>query len=112
RFDATRLIDILPPSEKTTVLGRVTALLTPHVTFFSEGSLYHGAFQYRVVPAPVGNLMFPSSPFYPASYVTAQGGDPTRPVEVRYRLVPFGPRVAEGIADQSRIVTGVQGAAG
>jgi iron complex outermembrane receptor protein len=112
RFDAARLADILPPSEKTTVLGRVTALLTPNLSLFSEGSLYHGAFQYRVTPAPVFDVMLPSSRFYPAAYVTAQGGDPNLPIDVLYRLLPFGPRVAEGITDQGRIVTGLQGSAG
>src|SRR5205085_2079615 len=46
-MDANAFIDILPPSEKTTVFGRFTGQLNPDTQFFAEASRFHGYFSYR-----------------------------------------------------------------
>ena len=122
RFDYAAIIDILPPSEKTTALLRVSKQVGADHQIFVEASRYHAYFKYRISPTPVASefapdlppfVLPPSSPYYPTDFVRSQpGGDSTQPVRVNYRLVELGPRVEDGRVDEDRAVVGMQGALG
>ncbi len=122
RFDYAAVIDIVPPSEKTTVLFRATKQLGGDHQLFLEASRYHAYFRYRLSPTPVSSdfapdqppfILPPASPFYPADFVRSQpGGDPTVPIRLNYRLVELGPRVEDGRVDEDRVVVGMQGSSG
>ncbi|MGH8799879.1 MAG: TonB-dependent receptor, partial [Casimicrobiaceae bacterium] len=117
RFDYAAVIDDIPPSQETNVLGKAVFQLTPDHQAFIEGQYYHGVFLQRVSPTPIGlgitnfsdPVVLPSNPFYPTAYVTSLGGDPTQPIEVNYRGVETGPRSDEAKTDAYRAVAGLQG---
>ncbi|NDP43062.1 MAG: TonB-dependent receptor [Aromatoleum sp.] len=119
RFDYASVIDTIPPSEQTNVLGKVTWQITPNHQAFFEASYFHGDFTQRISPTPVSSsftinpvLLFPSSPFYPAAYVTSLGGAANQPIRLGWRALEFGPRTDELKSDTWRAVAGLQGVIG
>jgi iron complex outermembrane receptor protein len=116
RFDFAAVIDTIPPSEKTNVMGRVTWQFNPSHQAFLEGGVYRGKFTQVISPTPVSSdftvnpvELQPGTPFYPASYIAAQGGDPTVPVRLSYRGLEFGGRSDKVVVDQYRAVGGLTG---
>ncbi|HEX6795299.1 MAG TPA: TonB-dependent receptor, partial [Casimicrobiaceae bacterium] len=117
-FDAQRLVDTIPESERTNVIVRATWQVTATDQLFAESTYYRGRFVQRIAPAPVLSplelghdfTLPPSSPFYPAAFVASlPGGDPTQPLEILYRTLELGPRVDENHVDQWTAITGMQG---
>jgi iron complex outermembrane recepter protein len=118
KFDTQTVIDTIPDSERTNVIGRATLQATPMDQLFVEGTYYRGRFIQRVAPAPLfsplelGNdfTLPPSSPFYPAAFVASlPGGDPMQRLEIFYRTLELGPRVDENHVDQWSAIAGMQG---
>jgi iron complex outermembrane receptor protein len=119
-FDYAPLIDNIPESRKTNVIGRVAWQAHPDHMLFAEMSYYRGDFVYKTSPTPAIPLdpfnrpfqLLPSSPFYPTDFVASVPRGNTRlPVQVSYRLAELGPRVNEPEVNQSRLVVGAQGVA-
>lgn len=117
RFDYAAVIDAIPESDKTTLLTRFTYAIAPETQLFAEVALYRGHATQKISPTPVAGVdppvtIGPDNPFYPAQFIAAAGGDPTRPVRIFYRTVELGPRVIDLTVDQGRFVGGVQGTMG
>jgi iron complex outermembrane receptor protein len=114
-FDYASVTDTIPEVEKTNVVARFTGRIDADTQFFAEGAYYSGSFTQRISPTPVMStfgpvLLPPTSPFYPADFVaTVLGGDPTLPVNLRYRTVELGPRVDRANVDQWNAVVGLEG---
>jgi iron complex outermembrane recepter protein len=117
RFDFASVIDTIPPAEKTSIIGRATFQINPDHQAFVEASYFHGDYTQAISPTPVSSAftfilpvqIAPGTAFYPAAFIAAQGGDPTKPVSLSYRALEFGPRTDEAKVDQYRLVAGLQG---
>jgi iron complex outermembrane receptor protein len=134
RFDTGPYVSLLPETELWSVFlgGRyaITDKLEAYADFtYSSKSVFT---QIQPVPLsdqfalPTSNplygqqpygtqttfLLNPSSAFYPASYISGRGGDPTQPVLVRYRAVESGNRQTDNEATQPRFTLGLTGTMG
>ena len=110
------MIDTYPEFEKTNVVGKATWQFAPDHQLFLEGSYFKADYTYRISPTPVNGALLgvplrlqPSSAFYPASFITSVGGDPTKPVNVSWRALELGARTSEASTEQYRVVAGLQG---
>jgi iron complex outermembrane receptor protein len=120
RYDYTAVIDTIPQSEKSTVLGRLTWQIWPELQFFAEGSYYRGQFLYKISPTPVNSgftntpmTLPPSSPYYPRDFVLSlPGGNPDLPVRLAYRTLELGARTDRFDVEQWRGIAGLQGRKG
>ena len=116
-FDFAAVIDTIPESEKTNMVGRLAWQVNPDHQLFAEGSYYRGDFVYKISPTPVSSLftktpMFlpPGSPHYPTAFVASlPDGNPDLPLALAYRTVELGPRINVPEVDQTRAVVGAQG---
>jgi iron complex outermembrane receptor protein len=117
-FDYASVIDTIPQSRKTNVLGRFTSQIDAANQFFVEGIYYKGTVTQRVSPTPVAQFLDtdppmalpPTSPYYPAAYVVSlPHGDPNKPVAIQARLVELGPRVDQVDVEQWNFIAGLQG---
>ena len=110
-FDFASVIETIPETEKTSVIGRLTWQIDPDHQLFAEASYYRGKFIYRFSPTPVeAGTLPPTSPYYPTAYVASAGGDPNSDLLLFYRTLELGPRTNEDAVDQWRAVVGLQGA--
>ena len=118
RFDAARVAETMPESDKAHVIGRFAWQVAPDHQLFAEASYYHGAFTQRVAPLPVDSLSLGGQPatlpitshYYPTAFVAGlPGGDPTKPVQLFYRPVELGPRTDQAKVDQWNAVLGLNG---
>ena len=117
QFDYVPLIDSIPESDKTNIIGRLTYALASEHQAFAEASFYRGHVTQRIAPTPISRaatggqpvLLPPSSPFYPSDFIASIGGDPARPIALQYRLVELGPRVVDVTVDEVRGVAGMKG---
>jgi iron complex outermembrane receptor protein len=116
-FDYASVIDTIPQSEKTNVVGKLTWQLAPDHQLFAEGSYYRGEFLYKISPTPASSdftqtrmTLPPGSPFYPSAFVASvPGGNPNLPLELSYRLVELGARTSDPVSEQWRGIVGLQG---
>lgn len=116
-FDFAAVIDTIPESEKTNVVGRATWQLSADHQLFAEGSYYRGDFVYKISPTPVSSsftntpmILPPGSPYYPAAFVASlPNGNPDLPLQLAYRTVELGPRINVPEVDQTRAVVGAVG---
>ena len=115
-FDPASLIDILPPSERTNLVGRATFQLNADHQLFAEYVYSHNRFLFGVAPTPVAEfftfnhdpILYPvGGPFYPTAFAAANGisGD----LRLAYRTVPLGPRKNLVKTDAQRLVLGAEG---
>jgi iron complex outermembrane recepter protein len=115
QFDYVAYIDLLPPSQKWNVVGNATFQINADHQAWIEGTYYNATYQYRIAPAPISSatgypiLLQPSSAFYPAAFIAGIGGDPTQPINVRWRSLELGPRTDEPNVQQARMVAGLRG---
>jgi iron complex outermembrane receptor protein len=100
------------------VIVRATWQATATDQLFAESTYYRGRFVQRIAPVPIFSPLIsgqdfslpPSSPFYPAAFVASlPGGDPTKPLDILYRMLELGPRVDENQVDQWSAIAGMQG---
>ncbi len=112
-YDYVRQIDILPPSDNSSLLVRGTLALANRTEAYAE--LLWSRQQTRFVSSatPVGRFAIPGgqglvipegNPFYPTGLGLT--GDIVNP---RYRTVPLGPRVTDTATDQWRALVGWRG---
>jgi len=121
RYDYATAIDILPPSRRFNAIGQASVEVSLDLRAFAEAAYSHNRFIFRLSPTPISSattldgdpfLLPPTSPYYPAAFVAAQGGDPARPVSVLWRAAELGSRTDVAESDQARIVAGLDGRAG
>ena len=117
-YDFASAIDIVPPIERTDIVGRATLALDADRRLFAEASYAHNRFTFRNSPTSVlqgaqsGNqpILYPAGgPYYPTEFADANGlsGD----LNVRFRTAALGPQTDETETDAWRIVAGSEGVA-
>ena len=113
-YDFVRQIDILPPSDNTSLLVRGTSALPNRTEAYAELLWSRQQTRFASSATPVGRFAIPGgkplvipegSPFYPTGLGLT--GDIVNP---RYRTVPLGPRVTDIATDQWRALMGWRGA--
>jgi iron complex outermembrane receptor protein len=118
RYDYVTASDIVNASRRVNAIGMASLELPADARVFVEAAWSHNEFVYRLSPTPISSattrdgapfLLSPSSPYYPAAFVAAQGGDPSRPVSVLWRAAELGSRISEPTSEQARIVAGLDG---
>jgi iron complex outermembrane receptor protein len=116
-FDFASTAQTIPAAEKFNAVSRLTWQVDNDHQFFAEGAYYDGRLTQGVSPTPLSSrishtpITLPAdSPFYPASYVAAlPGGEPTKPLELQYRILELGARVDQVNVNQWNGVVGLQG---
>ena len=117
-YDFASAIDIVPPVERTDVLGRATFALTPEHRLFAEASYTYDRFVFRNAPTSVFQgpgissqpVIYPAAgPYFPTEVAAANGlsGD----LNLRFRTVPLGPQTNATGTKALRIVAGAEGTA-
>ena len=115
-FDYASLIDILPPSERTNLVGRATFQLNADHQLFAEYVYSYNRFLFGVSPTPAAQIftfnqdpvLYPAGgPFYPTAFAAANGisGD----LRLTYRTVALGPRNDLVKTTAQRLVAGAEG---
>jgi iron complex outermembrane receptor protein len=119
RFDYASVIDILPPQEIWSVVGRGTWQIAPDHQAFVEALYSDSKAIGRSSPSPISQATFlsgepvllqPTSPYYPHAFAQQYGID-GQPLNIAWRSLDFGPRTVKDESKQSRIVAGLQGVA-
>ena len=131
RFDPAGLVSLIPKTDQETLLGTVRLALAREMEGYGQFSFAHKEQRTVIQPVPLSDqfalppnhplfnvapyngfstfLLQPSSPYYPAAFISAQGGNPAVPVRVRFRSAITGNRDITNIADQLRVVLGARG---
>jgi iron complex outermembrane receptor protein len=117
-YDYPTAIDIVPPVERTSIVGRATLQLNGQQQLFAEATYASDRFVFRNAPTPI--LMGPASstqaifypvagPYYPAQFAAANGltGD----LDLRWRPEQLGPQTDATDSKASRVVVGTEGSA-
>jgi iron complex outermembrane receptor protein len=114
--DFTNVIDIFPPSERKGLFTRGAFQISNDNQLFVEYHLQKNKITYAISEVPTvpnnGPLLFPvSSPFYPSSFVAANGQTitPTGPLVFTWRTKPEGRRTDRVDTEEQRLVAGAQG---
>jgi iron complex outermembrane receptor protein len=115
-YNFTSVIDIYPPSERKGLFTRGAFQIANDHQLFAEYHLQKNEITYAISETPTvpinGPLIFPvSSPFYPASFVAANGQTirPTGPLVFTWRTKPLGRRTDRVDTEEQRLVAGAQG---
>jgi iron complex outermembrane receptor protein len=133
RFDPSPLVSLIPQTEQGSIFGNFRLNLAAQTQGYAQFGLSHKESRTIIQPVPISSqfalppqhplfndpfyagtsrfLLQPSSPYYPAAYISGQGGNPANPVEVFYRSAATGNRDLTDISDQYRLVAGVRGTA-
>jgi len=117
-YDFPSAIDIIPPVERTGVVGRATALLDADTQLFAEANYAYNRFIFRNSPASIFQgvgassqpVLYPvGGPYYPTEFAAANGitGD----LNLRFRTVQLGPQTNATNTTATRIVAGAEGVA-
>ena len=117
RYDYASRIDIIDPSERYNVLGRLTWQFLPDHQAFLDAAYSHNKFTFAISEVPwsegvTGNPLQlpPTSPFYPTAWLQANYPDLVgQPLDVLWRTIPAGRRTDESTTEQTRVVAGVKG---
>jgi iron complex outermembrane receptor protein len=114
--DFTSVIDIFPPSERKGLFTRGAFQITNDHQLFAEYHLQKNEITYGISETPTvpvnGPLLYPvGGPFYPTSFVAANGQTitPTGPLVFTWRTKPLGRRTDLVKTDEQRLVVGAQG---
>jgi iron complex outermembrane recepter protein len=112
RYDGTPPSNILDPSTRYNVFGRLTWQINPDLLMFGEGSFARNQFTTTTSETPADGLVLPaSSPYYPAAWLQANYPAVVgRPLTLSLRTVELGPRSKEATSEQERAVAGLKGA--
>jgi iron complex outermembrane receptor protein len=133
RYDPSPAVTLLPGAENWTVMGSARYAVKDNLEAYAQLSYTHRDIFTQIQPVPLSDqfalpptnplfnvapyngsstfLLRPTSPYYPAGYIAANGFDPTQPVLVRYRAWESGPRQTRDVAETPRIVLGLTGSA-
>lgn len=114
RYDYTKSIDLIPKSERVSVLLkgalRVTDSNQINLSYFATQNKNNT----QIAPVPFAALtMNPGTPFFPGNGITPVPTsftiDPTKPINIRWRDVPNGGRAQQDTNLQQRFVAEFQG---
>ena len=131
RYDPSPFVTLLPEAENWSIFGSGRFAITKDLEAFAEVSYTHRDIFTQIQPVPLSDqfalpttnplfavppfngantfLLRPTSPYYPAGYIAAQGFDPTEPVLVRYRAIENGNRQTRDEVEVPRVALGLQG---
>jgi len=127
RYNSSPAVPLLPEVERATIGMNSHFRLNSDNEFFINAFVSHTVTTVSEQPSPysvsflAGDTAFqklgiypaivmnPSSPYYPAAYITAAGGNATQPVTVSYRAFDGGGRDHTDTADQMHLVMGFKG---
>jgi iron complex outermembrane receptor protein len=114
--DFTNVIDIYPPSERKGLFTRGAFQISNDHQLFAEYHLQKNQITYAISETPTvpinGPLLYPvGGPFYPTSFVAANGQTitPTGPLVFTWRTKPEGRRTDRVDTEEQRLVAGAQG---
>ncbi len=109
-------VDLVPKTDRVTGMLKGTLALPGDHQLNLEYMAAKTQVSTNIAPVPEGALSIdPGTKYYPGNGITpgptaAQGTiDPTKPVRVRYRTVPAGPRADENNTLQQRFVASLEG---
>ena len=115
-YDFPSAIDIIPPVERTGVVGRATLQVSGDSQLFAEANYAYNRFIFRNSPAaafqtsPSSPVVYPvGGPYYPTEFAAANGitGD----LNLRFRTVQLGPQTNATDTKALRVVAGAEGTA-
>jgi iron complex outermembrane receptor protein len=131
RFDPSRLVSLVPDTERMSLYGSARFRLGESLELYTEASYAQSTTDYLIQPVPlsdqfqlpVNNPLFgvapyngfstiilsPTSQFYPTAAVQAQTGGATPDLLVRYRSLATGNRDLTDTSRQPRGVVGLRG---
>ncbi|MFC5498209.1 TonB-dependent receptor [Caenimonas terrae] len=109
-------VDLIPKTDRITGMLKGTLALPGDHMLNLEYMAAKTQVATNIAPVPEGALTIdPGTKYYPGNGITpgptaAQGPiDPTKPVKVRYRTIPAGPRADESNTFQQRFVASLEG---
>ena len=109
-------VDLVPKTDRVTGMLKGALALPGDHQLNLEYVFAKTQVSTNIAPVPEGALtMDPGTKYYPGNGITpgptaAQGPiDPTKPIRVRYRTVPAGPRADENNTLQQRFVASLEG---
>ena len=117
-FDTAPFVTLNPASEKFGLSANARFAVTPTTELYADVSISRKEVQTVIQPAPIDAAfgipftLKPSSPFYPAAFVTGLTGGATPDLRVRYRPFITGNRDLTDTGENFRLVGGIQGAFG
>ena len=114
--DTLAVVNIIPPAERTNVLGGATWQIDADLQLFAQYLYAYDRYVLTRNQAPSSDqanpdrapLIYPAGgPFYPAEFAAAHGitGD----LNLLYRTVPLGPITDKLLTDAEHVVLGAQG---
>jgi iron complex outermembrane receptor protein len=116
-FDYTATANLLPDTERWTVLGRGIWQIAPEHQAFVEYLFARTRMTSAFSPTPVDRnlagdpVYYPvDGPYYPTAFAAANGL--SGPLRVRYRTLSLGSRTDEVTTDAQRLVVGADGSIG
>ena len=116
-FDFAAVIDIVPPVEQLSAVGRATWAFAPGHQAFVEAVYSRTQSDFSIAPTPAvftstnERFLYPAhGPYYPAEFAAANGlsGD----LGIVFRTVGLGPRVRRVDATGQRWLVGAEGTIG
>jgi iron complex outermembrane recepter protein len=117
-YDFTSTIDIVPATERTSVVGRGTLQVNNDNQLFVEANYAYNRFTFRNAPTSIFQgagessqpVLYPAGgPYYPAAFAAANGvaGD----LNLRFRTAQLGPQTNATDSKAVRVVVGAEGSA-
>ena len=115
-YDYASAIDIVPPTEQVSALGRATYQLAPEHQLFGEYLYTYTDLLLHIAASPATrgatidgqSIYYPAGgPYYPTAFAAANGlsGD----LPVAFRTAALGPRADDIRSTSQRLVVGAQG---
>ncbi len=115
-YDPQSLVDIIPPAERFSAIGRATFQVSPVVTLFADLAYSRNRLELTLPPTPISSLsttggaqvLYPASgPYYPTSFAAANGisGD----LDLWFRTDSLGNRIDVVDSQAVRSVLGADG---
>jgi iron complex outermembrane receptor protein len=115
-FDTGSTAVLQQPNERTNVVARATAKLTPTATAFVELLASRSVAKKRFEPlqltttGTLANAWYPvNGPYYQDLSAFIPSFDRSKPIAYRWRCIPCGPREIETTSDSFRALAGIDG---
>jgi len=114
REDFTKFVDLVPETERISGLINGTVKFADNHLLTLSYFAAHDKNSTEIAPVPFAALtMNPGTPFFPGNGITPAPTnftiDPTRPVRLRWRDTPNGPRAQQDINIQQRFLASLEG---
>ena len=114
RYDFVKWVDLVPDTERASGLFKGTLKLGPDHLLNLEYFATQVISKTRIAPVPFAALTIDNgTPFFPGNGITPAPTnfviDPTKPINVRWRDVPNGPRQEQDKNFQQRLVASAEG---